>query len=580
MKYSLKEFFMPEMGELPKSDEPLKRPPGTKKIKNLPKGDEPLGEKAGDQFSGPKFGQSSSSEKSRKANESFAAAAAASASGVNRAAAKKRADAAETRAANPSFYDDYPQNVVRSKSGRVNRDKTKDKLKRSPYFEATLKEYEDPTSSKRAEGDSKWATPFSDKERVPHLEPHTDSQENSAEGWEETCHNGPGQSSKSDLKKFFGGAHSPKSSGKSSARSSRKMSEAVDDDAGSSMHHTQRPEVGLDRGGGGAKPNFKCPACSQDSYAPAGDSQKPGETIDCPHCGEHFDEDQVEAWAQTVWPDAGDSEIPSGDMDDFGQDFEPGDDDQEWGEESDTFKGDVPFEPNWTDTTFFNDEEPIKTGRSGKVKGGGFDAGHGMPEEKMSEGGKGSGRKKGSKNKPKTPEGGITQGAGTPSDLPEDPPDDWFTNIDAMGTGAPTPDQPADPSGFEPIPDEPDWASMDDEEFLNKLSAGEGPATKSYDMPKMSSVIKPTGPSYDSHDQKMTYDEFRASDPELAAEFEERYPTDGASFKKKKSGFVHATTKDGRRLFHMGDDRGWGDMDGDEPPGQSTGLGPSEPGEF
>jgi hypothetical protein len=392
----------------------------------------------------------------------------------------------------------------------------------------TLKEYEDPTSSKRAEGDSQWSSPGAKQERVPHLNPQTNAQDHSAEGWEEVCDDGPKQSSDSKLKKFFGGEHAPKSS--SGGKSSRKMSEGPTDNP------KRYP---------GVEPEYK----------------------------------------------GSDVEVPFGDLDDFG--FTGGDEDYESSENGyevpgqgvEPERGNTPFEPNWADTTFFNDEEPIKAGSSGDVHGGGFDDGEDMaPEEKMSEGGKGSGRPKGSKNKPKDPNVGTTvQGTGTPADLPDEMPDSWFTDIDAMGAGEPKPDQPADPSGFEdPAAEgEPDWASMDDEEFINQLAAtdmsGKGSTSS---QPKMADTIKTNEPSYDSFDKQMTWDEFRASDPELAAEYEERYDTNGATFKKKKSGFVHAKSPDGRRLFHMGDDRGWGDMDGDEPPGQSTGLGPAAPGEF
>jgi hypothetical protein len=428
----------------------------------------------------------------------------------------------------------------------------------------TLKEYEDPTSSKRAEGDSQWSSPGAKQERVPHLNPQTNAQDHSAEGWEEVCDDGPKQSSQSDLKKFFGGEHAPKSS--SGGKSSRKMSEGP---AGQALN--MRSQFGKKGTPGDPKKaerdffgtSIGDPSNDQDLY--------PG--VEKPYNGD-------------------DNEVPSGDLDDFG--FTGGDEDYESSENGyevpgqgvEPERGSTPFEPNWADTTFFNDEEPIKAGSSGDVHGGGFDDGEDMaPEEKMSEmGGPGSGRPKGSKNKPKDSNVGTTvQGTGTPADLPDEMPDSWFTDIDAMGAGEPKPDQPADPSGFEDpaTQGEPDWASMDDEEFINQLAAtdmsGKGSTS---DQPKMADTIKTNEPSYDSFDTSMTWDEFRASDPELAAEYEERYDTNGATFKKKKSGFVHAKSPDGRRLFHMGDDRGWGDMDGDEPPGQSTGLGPAAPGEF
>lgn len=67
------------------------------------------------------------------------------------------------------------------------------------------------------------------------------------------------------------------------------------------------PEVGLDKGGGGMKPDTRCPKCGDEFWAGPGHPSEPGykPTVDCPHCGAHFDEDTVESWAQTVWPAPG-----------------------------------------------------------------------------------------------------------------------------------------------------------------------------------------------------------------------------------------------------------------------------------
>ena len=100
--------------------------------------------------------------------------------------------------------------------------------------EDRLHEYEDPTSSKHNDDDSKWAGPNSDKERMPHEEPQDGSQENSSDAWEETRENGPKSSSQkssgggAELKKFFGGSPYPKSSHEGTGKSSHeseKMSE-------------------------------------------------------------------------------------------------------------------------------------------------------------------------------------------------------------------------------------------------------------------------------------------------------------------------------------------------------------------
>jgi hypothetical protein len=105
------------------------------------------------------------------------------------------------------------------------------KLSLKEFF---LKEYEDPTSSKHAQDDSKWAGPNSDKERMPHEVPQDQAQSNSSEAWEETRENGPKSSSQKSsgggekLKDFFGGSPYPKSSHEGTGKSShesQKMSE-------------------------------------------------------------------------------------------------------------------------------------------------------------------------------------------------------------------------------------------------------------------------------------------------------------------------------------------------------------------
>lgn len=56
------------------------------------------------------------------------------------------------------------------------------------------------------------------------------------------------------------------------------------------------------RYGNTSKPNFKCPKCGLEFHTRA-TTVSDVETIDCPGCSAHFDEEQVEIWSQTVWPD-------------------------------------------------------------------------------------------------------------------------------------------------------------------------------------------------------------------------------------------------------------------------------------
>jgi len=298
-----------------------------------------------------------------------------------------------------------------------------------------LNEYEDPTSSKRSQDDSKWAGPGAAEERMPHEEPQDDAQENSAEGWEEVRADGPDSGSCEKVHDFFGGSPYPKSS---SHRSSRKMSEAKDDDeflkglTGSNKKSSIEDIGNID----------------QSDITGMGRKQPPGEN-----------------------------------------------------------------------TTPYGDDDPADLAQS--------------------------------------------------SEKGEDLSDDDLEFLKSLTDLKPAPKS----SATEPPPaEEPDWGSMDDEEMVSKLAAGPAPELPSYGQPKMRDTIKTDDePSYASADQQMGWDELRASNPDEAAELEQRYPEDieQTKFKKKKSGFLHATLPDGRRMFYMGDDRGWQDMDdGGSPSGE------------
>lgn len=95
-------------------------------------------------------------------------------------------------------------------------------------------EYEDPTDSRHDAGDSKWADPFSPKERMPHEVPQDHAQSHSADGWGDTRCDGPeGHGApQNDLRAFFGGAPYPKrkAEGMAEADDKGKLPDELPDD--------------------------------------------------------------------------------------------------------------------------------------------------------------------------------------------------------------------------------------------------------------------------------------------------------------------------------------------------------------
>ena len=396
------------------------------------------------------------------------------------------------------------------------------KLSLKEFF--VLKEYEDPTSSKNAEGDSKWSSPFSKKERVPHLAPQSDAQNNSADGWKQSCKDGPKQSSSQQIKDFFGGAHAPK-----------------DVDEGPALDALN------------ARGNFG-------SKKPRGDDKKDAAEAERNFYGDSIGEpsDNPDLYPGLEKPYTGDdNEVPSGDLDNYGSGY--GEDDFEHGTQKDPYEmtpeelrawagaddspieksamyddepqqGHSPFDPNWADTTAFNDDEPARTSRG---SGDGFDDGAEM--EEVAEG-----------DDDKDEEEFLNSLMG---DLPT-----GDTGPGAMAKGgagaADEMDDLGDMSGI-------DLSQMDDDSFLDQLTA-------------MDAGNKKKGePRVQTPSDEFSWDEFRASHPDEAQEAELRFSEDelaGATFKKKKSGFMTATLDNGRRLLYMGDDRGWFDMDDEGTP--------------
>ena len=205
--------------------------------------------------------------------------------------------------------------------------------------------------------------------------------------------------------------------------------------------------------------------------------------------------------------------------------------------------------------------------------------------QKMSEGGKGSGRKKGSKNKPKPDEYSDYKQPAVPIEVNDEDDETFLNNLANEPINAPKDDKThVDDQG------EVDWASLDDEDFLDKLSTGDAPPTTTSapdpKMPKMADTIS-TKP-YDSFDPEqydfdttagqgpykgptsddMTWDELRVAEPEEAAELEREFDENDlgmASF-QKKGGRVYMTTGSGERFAYINRKTGWAPMDDGETP--------------
>lgn len=254
-------------------------------------------------------------------------------------------------------------------------------------------------------------------------------------------------------------------------------------------------------------------------------------------------------------------EQPAGSMDDFGDTGSPEEysEDDFLGDFSSVGKGPIgkgtnPHDYTWTQGSEYNDDEPYK----------------------MSEGGKGSGRPKGSKNKPKSSTV-ISPGGAPKSDLPDELPDSWFDGDQSDIDFKPV-DQPSDPSGFERQPD-------DELSFLDDPNLGSDNAPIAKAAPRAPKQV-PQGRNFDSEfdsfgqasdpsqplddpETEMTWDEFRATSPEEAQDAQSEFGSDlqGATF-KTHGGFTHMTDPNGKRWKHT-QASGWLDMDdGNTPAGE------------
>jgi hypothetical protein len=358
---------------------------------------------------------------------------------------------------------------------------------------------------------------------MPHQSPQNDAQQNSVDGWKKACEDGPKQKSSKELKKFFGGEPYPKAS--------KKVSEGP---AGQALN--LRSQFGSKKG-----------SKSVDQETAEKEREFFGTSV-----GDPSENPDLYPGVEPVF--TGDErEVPAGSMDDFGTGY--GEDDYEHGALADPYsmspeelkkwagtddspieksfmyddepqQGHSPFDPNWADTTAFNDDEPVRTSRS---SGEGFDDGADMTEA--------------------APADETDDEAFLDSLLNGDGGETGPGAIAKGGSGA---------AGEMDDLGDIDFSGLDDEDFLSKLGMEPSPQPKS----------RSAKANYDKGDS-MTWDEFRANNPDEAHEAEASMPgVAGATFRKKKSGFMLAELPDGRRMFYMGDDRGWMDMDDDGPSGE------------
>lgn len=182
--------------------------------------------------------------------------------------------------------------------------------------------------------------------------------------------------------------------------------------------------------------------------------------------------------------------------------------------------------------------------------------------------------------------------------------DDPYPRQSEMGEAEgdkPSEDEPAwlkalyePPGPEEPGQEEIDWKSLDDEGFLDKLSADKGPQAAAI-PPKQSASPAPAapppgrdfekefepftgevgaGPYSGPSAEDMTWDEIQATSPEEAAELRKDFPGDEnmlgmAYFQKKPDGRIYMTTGDGERYAWLGKRVGWEALDdGGSPTGQ------------
>lgn len=332
-------------------------------------------------------------------------------------------------------------------------------------------------------GDSKWATPYSKKERMPHQNPQNDAQQNSVDGWNQACEEGPHQKSSKELKKFFGGSPYPKTSKK----------EAFDPSDNQKRYPGVEPVFKGD--------DMEIPMGSLDDYGTGFGEE------DWEHAGTQ-DPYEMKPSELRKWAGSDDSPIEKS----FMYDDEPQ-------------HGHNPFDPNWADTTAFNDDEPIRTSKS---SGEGFDDGEDVSEA--------------------APADESDDEAFLDSLMSGDPVSGTDSNSVAKG-GAGAADE---------MEGDLDFSALDDEDFLAKLGMEPSPQPKS----------RSAKASYEKGDE-MTWDELRANHPEEAEEAVQSFPGhEDAKFRVKSSGFMNATLPNGRRMFYMGDGRGWMDMDDDSPSGE------------
>ena len=354
-----------------------------------------------------------------------------------------------------------------------------------------LEEYEDPTSSKRGVGDSKWSSPGVEDGQEHDVSPG-DAGDESGKKILHDSHRSSGHGKSSNLQDFFGGSSFPKSSEKVSEGDNDHISEGSSGGTYEEWLSTMMPVI-----------------------------------MDMPQMENPNTQEQFSKYVRQEGHDAFETGVSA-------QDFA---------------------------NKFFG----------------------GVEERRVSEGGKGSGRKKGSKNKPKDDYGNTIQGSGTPSALPDEMPDEWLAD-------EPT-DQAVAPAGKED--GDVDWSQLDGDDFIDKLaSSDKGPTVsapvytppaaksapelddkspyQSFDPEKYDFDKNPASNSYKGPGENdQTWDEIRATSPKEAGEIERDFSPNelkDAKFQKKDDGRIFMTTSSGARHAYLGKKIGWVDMDDGESP--------------
>lgn len=172
-------------------------------------------------------------------------------------------------------------------------------------------------------------------------------------------------------------------------------------------------------------------------------------------------------------------------------------------------------------------------------------------------------------------------------ELPDELPDEWLVDLTGKPAAPKQGGAPAQP-GEEPAQGgeagDVDWDAMSDEDFIDQLAAGNipdikpsaAPAPEPEDPPAPEEPEEPAEPPRPPHGMKepseedMTWDEFRAVEPDAAQELERDMPDENertmGHFQRKQDGRVYFHSATGQRMSWLGEPAGWVDMDDGETP--------------